>query len=74
MKKFIFHIILLILLENELLYNFEEFSSQFLKQLFFRMLTGWFSICIHKCDVSSDLIPFASLKKTSKPPVEERYF
>ena len=62
-KKFIFRIILLILLERELLYNFEEFSSQFLKQLFLRTLTGCFSICIHVCGVSSNLIPFASLKK-----------
>ena len=74
MKKFIFRIIL-ILLENELLYNFEEFSSQFRsKQLFSRMLTGWFSVCIHLCDAFSDLITFASLKKTSKSPVKERYF
>ena len=64
MKEFIFPIILLILLENELLYNFEESSSQFRsKQLFLRTLTGWFSICSHICDAFSDLIPLASLKK-----------
>ena len=40
-----------------------QLSSQFLKQLFLRTLTGWFSICIHECGVSSDLIKFASLKK-----------
>ena len=62
-KKFIFRIILLILLENELLYNFEEFLLQFLTQLSLRRLTGWFSICIHIYGVSSDLIPIASLKK-----------
>ena len=62
-KKFIFRIILLILLENKLLYNFKEFSSQFSKQLFLRTLTGWFSIRIHICDAFSDLIPFVSLKK-----------
>ena len=74
MKEFIFRIILLILLENELLYNFEESSSQFRsKQLFLRTLTGWFSTCIHIRDASSDLIPFASLKKQLKSPVEERY-
>ena len=53
-----FVIILLILLENELLYNFEEIPSQFRS----KQLTGWFSICIHVCDAFSDLIPFSSLK------------
>ena len=74
MKKFIFRIILLIFVENELLYNFGEISSQFsLKQLFFRMLTGWFSIRIRICDAfSNDTICF--IKKTSKSPVQERSF
>ena len=65
MKKLIFRIILLILLENELLYNFEGFSSQFSKQLLLRTLTGWFSICIHTYGVFRfDTICFIKKLKT----------
>ena len=40
-RNSVFVIILLILLENELLYNFEEILSQFCS----KQLTGWVSIC-----------------------------